>query len=189
MIPSPDGDWFRIGLGNTDTGAHWWHAYYFRSLPFFPNSGWTDGDRVGYSCAYMFLMVDAEVVGRVTFSRVEGAGYATINDTFMHEGFRYYDGTYDGPGFPQELDDCPPPSEAYEPSNESDQRPTLAFAVNGQLVETRDYKTIVLEPGVSFRQTSKTATRITVVAYEKGLPVIVVYYDVLTPNASITSDM
>jgi len=76
------------------------NANYYRSLPFYPETGWTDGERAGYSCLYGFLMLNGQPVGRVTFARVDGAGYAFINDNSMKEGVRHYDGTLGTPDNP-----------------------------------------------------------------------------------------
>lgn len=170
-----------------ETGGDYWKAVYVRDLP--SGAHWLDGDRHAYKCAYMFLEYQGQIVGRVTFTQVPGADYAWVNDKNMEEGVRYYDGSLAPAGAPIELGQCPPPTEAYVPSTAPDMRPTLAFSANGTHLETRNYKTIVAGPGITFRQTSKTANRITVVAYKDGLPVVVVYYDILSGNAAITSDM
>lgn len=188
-LPVPSGDKFIIAVGSTTTG-NWWKADYFRNLPYTSNTGWTDGDRCAYRTAYAFLTLGGEVVGRVTFARVPGANYAIVNDKYMKEGQRFYDGTV-YTGLPtQELGDCPTVTQAYEPFTGPGELPTIRFdTVAGELLEVRDYKTLTAGVGVTFQQTESSTGRITVVAYKDGLPVVVVYYDSLSPNVVLASDL
>lgn len=186
ISPVPRPNFFTIMLGgNTGTGKLW-TAPYIRVLP--SGAEWLDGDRAGYRCAYMFLAHQGQIVGRVTFARIDGVDYAVVNDKHMDEGMRYYDGSLAGPGAPKELGECPFPAETYQPSTGPEERATIVYWVDGMPVETRNYKATEVRPGVTFQQMTKTSTRITVVGYLDGLPAIVVYYDVLATNAAITSD-
>lgn len=186
ISPLPRPNFFNIMLGgNTGTGRLW-TATYIRVLP--SGAGWLDGDRAGYRCAYMFLAHQGQIVGRVTFSRIDGVDYAVVNDKHMAEGERYYDGSLAEPEAPKELGECPRPAETYEPSTGPEERATIVYWVDGVPVETRNYKVTEVRPGVTFQQIAKTSTRITVVGYLDGLPAMVVYYDVLAANAAITSD-
>ncbi|MGI8517434.1 MAG: hypothetical protein ACR2ME_03695 [Acidimicrobiia bacterium] len=169
----------------------WWNAVYMRSLPYGLATGWTDGDRAGYRCLYGFLTLDGVPVGRVTFMRVDGAAsYGMVTDERMVEGERYYDGTLAPANAPQELGQCPEPNVAYEPHTGADQRPTIKYSTpSGQLLEVRNYKTLVPGPGITFQQTESASGQITVVAYEWGNPVIVVYYESISPSVVMSSDM
>lgn len=169
-------------------GTRWWTADYLRSLP--SGYGWTDGDRSGYRCFYAFI-VDARgrVVGRVTFTRIDGADYATILDKYMAEGVRYYNGTLAPPGAPKELGQCPAPSASYEPYFGPDERPVITYNVRGQAIETRDYTEVVAAPGITFRHVEDTPTRQAVIAHRDGLPVIAVYYDSLSPRLTMAGEL
>ncbi|MEX0700423.1 MAG: hypothetical protein WD651_12560 [Acidimicrobiia bacterium] len=195
-----------IQLGASDPGRQLWNAPYLESLPFTSGVGWTDGERVGYDCAWMFLLRNGQVVGRATFLTLDGEqGYGRINDQSMTEKSRYYDGTVSSSG--TNLSPCPDLDQAYEPSNAPDERPTLRFVAGGDLLEVRDYKkTVALSPGVTFDQVSvnnvpfddwdprqqtshRVYSRIVVIGRENGLPVVVVYYDSLDPSVVVTSDI
>ena len=182
--------WLR---GNTGTGPDifWWNAPYARQLSYGLDTGWTDGDRAGYRCLYAFLTLDDQIVGRVTFMRVEGAGtYASVKDENMKEGVRYYDGTVAPDGISIELGDCPFPDVAYVPYTGPDQRPTVVYSsTSGQTLEVRNYKPVVVGEGITFQQTGATSSRVTVVAYDHGNPVIVVYYESMSPNVVMVSDL
>lgn len=189
-------DHFSILLIDTQLGELWWEAEYLRTLS--PDVGWTDGDRSGYRCAYMFLYKVGrrgrlQMIGRATFIRVEGAaGYGKVNDRYMDEGIRYFDGSLDPTNGTandiKELGDCPQSTAAYEPFD-GNELPTIRFMSGGQTLETRNYKTVAAAEGITFRQVSKSDTSIGVVAYDNGLPVIEVYYDSLVRGVTLTSDI
>lgn len=188
--PPPDGD-FDVILKNVDTAEVWWVAPYLRSLP--SGAGWTDGDRSGYFCLYAFLQIRGRLTHRVTFTRVPvprelGGAYAGIFDEDMREGQRFYDGTL-APVGSNELGDCPPPTQSYEPYLGADERPTVKLNFRRQTLEVRDYKTVDAHPAITFQVTENTPNRVTVVAYESTKPVIVIYYDALLAGASVTSDI
>lgn len=179
------------GVTEGEPNRFWWDASYARELPYGVGTGWTDGDRSGYRCLYGFLTQNGVPVGRVTFMRVEeAASYAMVNDSRMLEGARYYDGTLAPSNAPKELGQCPEPSISYTPFNGPDQRPTILYASpGGQMLEIRNYKTLVVGEGITFQQTESSPGRITVVAYEWGNPVIVVYYESISSSVVMTSDM
>ena len=193
-LPTPSGEHFITMLSGVNESAPntwWWDAYYFRSLPFASSTGWTDGDRSGYRCFYSFLMNQGQVVGRVTFTRVEdAAGYASVNDKYMLEGQRYYDGTVAPPGAGKELGECPAPVQDYTPFTGPGQKPTITYSTTGgQLLEVRNYKPLVTGAGITFQQIESTDQRVTVVAYFNNLPVIVVYYDSMVSTVVMNSDL
>lgn len=166
----------------------WWDAPYDRTLP--SGAGWTDGDRVGYRCLYGFLMQGTKILGRVTFTRVPGAEYGMVNDRFMEEGVRYYNGQLDTKGLSQ-LNDCPAPSLAYEPYTGPDQRPVVTYEnkATGFVFETRDYLATVVGEGIKFQQVEKTPQRVTVVGYLNDMPAIVVYYDSMARSVVMDSSL
>ena len=192
-VSAPSGDHFTTLLtGITENGPNekWWDAPYYRGLPYAASTGWTDGDRSGYRCFYAFLLNQGQVVGRVTFTRVpEADSYASINDRYMEEGVRYYNGSLAPADAPTELGDCPTPSTAYQPATGSDQRPTITYTLGQTLLEVRNYKKTVVGAGITFRQVESTDSRITVVAYKDNLPVIVIYYDSMVPGLVMDSDL
>lgn len=199
-LPPPpvrgDGPRFTIILSQenaTGPNPSLWNADYFRTLPYTSNTGWTDGDRSGYRCAYMFLVQGSNIVGRVTFIRVEApagsSGYGIVNDSGMDEGVRFYDGTLAPANGPNELGDCPQSDIPYETFNGPTQLPTVIYeTTSGSILEVRNYKTTVTGPGVTFRQVESTDQLVTVVGYKNGLPMIVVYYESMSPSVVMISD-
>ena len=191
--PVVQGEKFSIELKNLDTGVDWWRAPYLRALAYTPNTGWTDGDRIGYGCAYMFLERDGRIVGRVSFVQVPGTTYVKVNDRYMEEGVRFFDGSLTNAGTTQayHVSFCDTiVDQDYVEFTGPDQRPTIRYlGSDGALLEVRDYKPTAAGPGIKFRQVAATANRVTVVAYENNLPVIVVYYDSLDPSVRLTSDL
>lgn len=167
------GDVFYVMLSDGDTGESYWVAPYERTSG--PRTGWTDGDRQAYRCAYMFLLHRGRVVGRVTFTRA--AGYAAVNDKYMESAARNFEGVVNTDPTIRQFDDCPAPSIAYEPYDGPDERPVIEYVLRGTVLETRDYRATVAGAGVTFRLVDSTRERATVVAYKDGLPVVVVYYD------------
>jgi len=168
---------------NSDSVGNFDYRY---NLP--SGAGWLDGDRVAYRCAFMFLQSGGELVFRVTFTRI--AEYAVINDTYMHEGVRNFDGSPNPSG--GQTDFCPEPAEAYVPL-EGDPGPlpviTIADISTGLPLEIRNYANVEeVGPGVQFKIQSATPDRVTVLLYQDGLPVTAVYYDRLSDAVSLTSN-
>lgn len=210
-LPTPSGPKFDIFLGAQVDGVNFnmWVAPYHRSLPYSTPAGWVDGDRVGYSCAYMFLQREGVNVGRVTFTRA--AGYGFVNDKSMAEGVRYFDGAVSTTGQAQ-LNDCPAPTQAYAPGDGVDYRPLVFYVDDNGLLENRSYTNTtsdaIASGQVRFAElerittpflaqganTSRPATtvyeRVTVAAYVQidGLwqPTMIVYYDTLVPDVHLT---
>lgn len=184
-LPTPEGPRYDFFVNVLGVGRAWL-AKYFYTLPYTPNTGWADGNRDGYKCAYGILMWNDQPVGRVTFSRVSGAAtYTIINDQGMPDRgdtLRHYD---TGSLFPQPVTqgECPPPIEAYEPSLEPGQLPVIDYiGPGGELLERRDYRNVGITDPISdgrlkFRLTSVSAERATVVAYWENNPFVVIYYD------------
>lgn len=205
-LPEPSGDKFTINLSGSGEGFpdHMWGARYYRDLPFTEGTGWTDGDRHAYTCAYMFLVRDGVLVSRVTFTMIEGAAYARVNDQSMSEKVRWADGEINTTG--KNMGDCGKATADYGVVL-GDERPVVRFVgSDGALLEVRDYtKTVVSDSRVTFDQVEVITEpfvdvspngrpvtvygRVTVVARIDGLPAIVVYYDSFSPEAQVTSDI
>lgn len=193
--PFPNADKFIALLRGTHTtpgDVFWWNATYLRNLPYAPNTGWVDGDRCGYDAMYAFLLRDGELKGRVSFIAVPGAlSYAVVNDKFMLEAIRWYDGSLAPPHGPGqfEIGDCPEVLAAYEPYLGPGELPTITYTDNGQIIEVRDYKATLAGPTIKFQVTAADDQTIAVVAYENNLPVIVVYYQSISPTVVMESDL
>lgn len=183
---------FTIMLRGLEPTRFWWNAPYARQLNYTPNVGWVDGDRIGYRGAWMFLEHNGRLVGRVTFARVPGAKYALINDKYMKEGVRTFDGSLAPAGTKQTahvsfIDGIV--DQEYEPYMGPDERPTIRYLAGGDVLEVRDYKKTNAGQGLKFRQVSATSERVAVVAYEHDLPVIVIYYDSIDGSVKLESDL
>lgn len=197
---------FLFGVTNRDTPELLWRAPYLHEVPYALESGWLAGDRVGYGCAYTFLQHLGKITHRVTFRAIPGFPnpYIQINDTYMNEGERYYDGSPTPPGTIQVAPlECPAVAESYETIQVPDERPNIVLW-DGEAVELRDYRTITPAPGVTFdvvdeihipftvhSSTSGDHTvyhRITVIAREDGVPIVVLYYDAIVVGASVTDE-
>lgn len=209
-IPHPgiNGDnGFVIGLTNLDTRTLLWRAPYLYETPYVVNSGWLPGDRVGYGCAYGFLEHNGEIIGRFTARAIPGAAdYMRVNDTFMEEGVRWYDGLTTPPINVQvPAFECPEVTESYQTQQVPDERPVVVYWHDNEAIEIRDYRTIDPAPGVTFDlvaeirepftitspNTGRTHTvnnRITVVAREAGVPEILFYYDSLGEGSMFPTD-
>lgn len=161
---------------------------YQTSLP--SGASWVGGDRVGYRCAYMFLIWQGQVVGRVTFTQIE---YAKVNDKFMDEGARWYDGTV-YTGSHHQLNDCPRPLEPYADANGPiGPLPVMTFsdAATGQALEVRNYVDVV-QGGTGkpwkFQVVTARPQHVTVIGYQDGESILAIYYDRLSPTIRLTSN-
>jgi hypothetical protein len=160
-------------------------------------AGWVDGDRKGYSCGYAFLAYRNFIVGRVTFSRIDppdSTPYTVVLDEFMSEGVRNYDGTlntYDTPaggGEPRPAPgmSCPFPLEkSYEPLiGDPGPSPVVTFHHGPHTIEMRDFADRAdvkgIGPGHTFEVVAESDTRIEIIAYQDGTPVLAIYYDLMT---------
>ncbi len=161
----------------------------------------------------MFLEWNDRIVGRVTFqlTHPDVSSYGLINDKFMVEGVRYFDGRLSD-GTRRQLNDCPAVAVDYQPNEEPDYRPLIWFVGDdGSLLENRSYTTTngeaiqlgrlkfeeverVTEPfSVVSPNSSKHVVyeRVTVLAhFDRGdgngfLPTVVVYYDSLVEDVSL----
>jgi hypothetical protein len=168
------------------------NAPYLRHLSHdVPTAGWVDGERAAYRCAYTFVIRDTafaedpegqELLGRVTFTRIEGAEYARVLDRYMREGWRHHDGTLDpnrGEVRQEFAEECPRDSTTYT-SLEGDPGPRPIIEMQdetGQILDVRSYVNAITDVGHDFRIVSQTPERITVVGYQDAFPVVAVYYE------------
>lgn len=160
-------------------------------------AGWVDGDRKGYSCGYAFLAYRGFIVGRVTYSRIDppdATPYTVVLDKFMVEGERNYDGTLNtynvpaggGERQPAPGRSCPFPLEnGYGPLvGDPGPKPTVTFQHGPHTIEIRDFADPAdsdnVGPGHEFKIVSESDTRIEVIAYQDGTPVLAIYYDLMT---------
>lgn len=202
---------YSIGVEAIDIDARerrpFWQAPYLDNLPYVPNSGWLDGDRVGYHCAFGHLEHNGEIIGRFTFRVVDGAdSYMKIGDRYMVEGSRYYNGGIFG-GQQVPTGDCPFSTGNYETANVPDERPVIPFWHGDQVVEIRDYREVeVQSPGITFELLDPVLepfvvsnsvdgsrphvvnNRVGVLAREFGVPTIEVYYDALGSGSMFAPD-
>lgn len=158
---------------------------------FDPDAGWIEGDRVGYRCAYTFLVDGGEIVARVTFTRPPKARkYVVLNDKYMHEGERHYDGSWAGVRqVPSE--ECPSPTEPYRRlRGRPGPRPVINFVdpADDHLVEVRDYNRLKKNRHNRFRIHSATPDRVAVIAYRDRWPVMVIYYERLSESILLLSN-
>lgn len=128
---------------------------------------WVSGDREGYRCAYGFMYDQhpnpfgvfseprpAEFIARFSIVRPTGQGYGKVNDTYMEEGQRYYDGTVANEGGMEISEDCQQAAlepgfdyDGYVPHGPDDIRVGL-FRSDGAIADIRDFTDVnVLVPG------------------------------------------
>lgn len=186
MSPQPS---FDIIVAIGDPGTNVVGSFnYLRDLP--SGARWLDGDRLAYRCGWTFLQWQGELVARVTFRRtsdyIAGLPITRVEDRFMAEGQRAFDGT---PGTGQQT--APPaacaglyPEIDYPPlAGDAGPRPIIAFhdLTSGELLETRSYADQD-EPGSEFVIVETTPALTIVAFYESGQPVAAAYYEVLRPD-------
>lgn len=192
-IPHPNiniDNGYEIIVSANNPSRQLWRAPYLYDVPYTDDVGWVAGDRIAYGCAYGFLIHEGELVGRFTFRNLSGsAAYIVINDKFMDEGQRHYDGT-PNPNAPQQLPqtECPSRPTGYESSTVS-QLPRVVFWSGNEALEIRDYREVNAGPGVTFELLpTQAGGRIPVLARENGVPALVVYYDPLG-SGLVTADL
>jgi hypothetical protein len=168
-------------------------------------AGWTDGDRKAYSCAYGFLVYRGWIVGRVTYSYIDPPGDGNqprIVDRSMHEGIRHWaTGALDGNPEPEQME---PATSCPGPAGTSDQFPTLAgmpneappsvtFQHGPHVIEVRDFvggegfglggpDVQRLDAGSTFRLGLVTEARAEIIAYQAGVPVLQILYELMAPG-------
>ncbi len=152
-------------LTSFDYLGHGMPYLYSESLPGnHDHAWWTPGDREGYRCAYTFLYEkhpnpfglfgnnprEGKFIAQGIVARA--AGYAKINDKYMNEGERYFDGTLANEGGreiqdPNEASDCALEAsllvpgfdyDSYVPHGEDAIRVGL-FRADGEIADIRDF--------------------------------------------------
>jgi hypothetical protein len=156
-------------------------------------AGWVSGDRCSYGGAYAFLENDGVLIGRVTVARIN---YAQIDDKYMSEGVRYYNGTVAPPGSPHELNDCPAPEFSY-PTHKGSFPAAPVITLHGPS-ETFDTQSIASPTGAAmplrWDWVSTTAHTIALVVYQDTLgdnvqiPLVALYFDALDPSLTFTTN-
>ncbi len=144
--------------------AHGMPYLYSESVPGnHDHAWWEDGDREGYRCGYAFLYDKhpnpfgsfseprpAKFIAQAVVARA--TGYAKINDKYMEEGERYFDGTIADEGRreiqdPNEASDCALEAsllvpgfdyDTYVPHGEDEIRVGL-FRADGEIADIRDF--------------------------------------------------
>lgn len=179
---------------------------------------WVAGDREGYRCAYSFMYDqhpnplnslptprEGHFIARATVVRPLEAGYGRVNDKYMDEGQRYYDGTvHTGPGAEIIDEDCQKTAldpdfdyANYVPHGPDAIRVGL-FKADGQIADVRDFThpQVATAPTSHYEYVGTKDGRVTVVYVVDGLGVShVVYYDALADgqiavevNGELTTD-
>lgn len=171
---------------------------------------WQAGDREGYQCSYGFMYDkkpppifghdtiirqphEGIFIHRATIVRPEGNGYGKINDTYMEEGQRYYDGSVANEGGQEISEPCQSTAldpdfdyEAYVPTEAQDIRVGL-FRADGEIADIRDFTQAEIavdpsgEPMGHFEFVSLIDGRVTIVfiLHDNQKVSHVFYYDVL----------
>jgi hypothetical protein len=178
-------------------------APYERSLS--PGVGWTDGDRIGYTCAFTFLVRDGAYVGQIGFVRLPQADYVVVNDAGMREGgesipddeLRGWGGMLRPPPPPKTVTKaelCPPVLESYEtPVGPIGPLPNIQFVEGLRVLETRSYANAAAQqsgrgtPWV-FQIVQASNTRVTVIAYQNRVPEVAIYYESISPAVQLVSN-
>jgi hypothetical protein len=179
-------------------------------------AGWVAGDRVAYRCGWAFLTYRNWIVGRVTYTSIGGPNEAGafVNDAFMLEGQRHYDGRADpeiGTGDDNERqfgDECtnPPSGDRTRAAGPAPRWPTLpmdfefgaspviVFHHGPHDIEVRDFADVddvtkLPHPDLRLRIAAQTERRVTVVGYERQpdgwVPRLEVHFDVMVPGGIV----
>lgn len=167
-VNSENGYYF--GVTDLNTGQFMWRAPYHHELLYQPNTGWQNGDRIAYHCAYGFLMENDVIVGRFTARAVPSSdnnpdgAYIRINDTYMEDApgspqdtaggpARFYDGSVRPANIQTPFADCPQDvGVEYESGNFPDEDPIIPFWNNGEVIEIRDYRNTAQPTGLTFHE-------------------------------------
>lgn len=187
------------------------HDYFGHGMPYIYSEGvpgshshawWVEGDREGYRCAYGFMYDqhpnpfgntfnpprDGHLIARAIIVRPDGTGYGKVNDTYMDEGMRFFDGTLTGNvGGEIQSEDCQALSlspdfdyDAYVPHGPDDIRVGL-FRADGEIGDVRDFTDSTFSNPAHFEFVSLEDGRVTIVMILGANNKVshVFYYDVL----------
>ena len=171
---------------------------------------WFDGDREGYRCGYGFMADQHpnpfgmfpedrpyEFTHRATIVRPVNAGYGALNDKYMDEGVRYYDGspaTQSGNEIPDE--DCQSTAlddfdyDNYIPVGHQDIR--VGLFIDGNIGDIRDFTDISVAYNsdgamghFEFIGLENGRATIVFVLAQNNKVSHVFYYDILSPRGQI----
>jgi hypothetical protein len=178
------------------------------------DAGWRAGDRVAYACLWDFLDYRDYLIGRATYTSIGGpnGGGASINEKYMVEGYRHYDGTpdhADEPNRDQFDDECtnPPsgdgistagPETEYpdQPAGHDFGGPAVVTWVHGPHdIEIRDFADLedtTVPPHSSLRLqiVNQTESRVTLVGYQQlasgaWRARVEIHFDVMVPGVNV----
>lgn len=188
------------GIGGFQYFGHGMPYLYSEAIPGnHDHAWWVDGDREAYRCAYGFLYdkhpnpfgmfpVDrpAEFIIRATIVRPLGQGYARVNDAFMDEGVRYWDGSLADEGAEILSESCQTSAlddfdyDNYVPQGPDSIRVGL-FRKDGEIADIRDFTKFTPAVPGHFEFISFKDGRVTLVFIlgASNKPSHVFYYDVL----------
>jgi hypothetical protein len=176
-------------------------------------AGWLGGDRVAYRCGWVHLQYRGWIVGRATYTSVGGPneGGASVNDAFMVEGSRHYDGApdwQDEPNRDQFDDECtnPPsgdgmsaagPETIYpdRPAGASFEALPVVFYHGPHDIEIRDFNdlddtTVPVHSSLRLDTVAQTERRVTLVGYEQMgngtfRARVEIHFDVMVPGGVV----
>jgi hypothetical protein len=175
-------------------------------------SGWSAGDRVGYRCLWDFGDYRDYLTHRATYTSIGGPaeGGASINEKYMVEGYRHYDGTpdhADEPNRDQFDDECtnPPSGDGIStagPTTTYPDRPlTDTFVAEDVIlqhgphtIEVRDFSDledtgVPLHSSLRLDTVAVTDRRITVIGYDcqSGVcvPKVEIHFDLMAPGVIV----
>jgi hypothetical protein len=206
---------FHVTDDGNNTGREYGRFRYFEALAtptLDAPAGWVAGDRVGYRCGWAFLHYRQWIVGRVTYTVISNGPpeplSTALNDKYMAEGQRRYDGTFDGSG--QQFDaDCtnPPSGDGTTTAGPSgfgvypdlplgfDFDPSVVVFYHGPHdIEVRDFAdladvTALPHSDLRLRIAAQSERRVTVVGYERTAtawaPRVEVHFDVMVPGGIV----
>lgn len=183
--------------------AHGMPYKYSEALPMnHDHAWWVAGDREGYRCAYGFMYDkhpapfgqsvirapgEGKFIARFSIVRPTGQGYGKVNDRYMDEGVRYYDGTPANEGGAEISEDCQMAAlepgfdyDAYQPHGPDDIRVGL-FRADGEISDIRDFTQVdVRVPGhFEFVSLEGGRAQIVFILGASGKVSHVFYYDTL----------
>lgn len=174
-------------------------------------AGWRAGDRVAYACVWLPFEYRGYLGARVTYNNVVKPSTISITDEDMIEGFRHYDGTFDGPEDPKQFDaECTnppsgdgvtsagptPPSYPDLPAGTTfPPTPPLVIEHGPHDLDIRNFQdlddtTVPIDPTLRIRLEAQTARRVTYVGYERlssgsWRARVEIHFDVLVPGVNV----
>lgn len=184
--------------GDLDYFAHGMPYLYEDAIPGnHDHAWWTAGDRQGYACGYGFMYErhpsppghpeiqrPGVFLARATVVRPFEAGYGKVNDDYMEEGERYYDGTVANEGQEITSEDCQAVAldpdfdyASYVPTGPDEIRIGI-LTPGGEIADIRDFTNVLIDENVGhFEYIGFEDGRVSVVFILNGLVSHAIYYD------------